>query len=390
VIVSRLTLAAYDGYLQGLSGEVPVVIGGSAAQIDTRYSTAAAGQTCWQYAYETLTGLGYSVRYQDYTRNGNALRNVIATIPGETTPDSVYVVGAHLDSKSENPQALAPGAEDNASGSAAVLAAAAALVGERFASTIELVLFTGEEQGLWGSTAYVADAVATGSGVQSAVTFDMISAWVDDYGVLIEGETAWQPLMFLFADAVDTYTTITRTFSYFSFGSDHVPFQDAGIPAILAIEQDWAAYADYHRTTDTYDKTTPALGLDIARAGLAVLLHQAGPLGPAQDAPTPGAPRSLSAYPNPASQNVTATFLLGRGSRASDVRVVDLRGRIVRSLSLVRTVSVSPEETYGEVRWDLQDDRGRPVRPGVYWLHHGEDSRKVVVTPCPRPSRCGR
>ena len=83
-IVARLDLATYDGFLQGISGWVPVVVGGSSVTFQTRHSTTPAGQVCWQYAFETLKALGYDVRYQHYTRFGNALRNIIASIPGET------------------------------------------------------------------------------------------------------------------------------------------------------------------------------------------------------------------------------------------------------------------------------------------------------------------
>ena len=383
-IVARVDLATYSGFMQGLSGWVPVTVGGNSVTFQTRHSTTPAGQTCWQYAYETFEALGYDVRYQNYSRSGNQLKNIIATIPGETTPERIYVMGAHIDAISQSPATSAKGAEDNGSGSAAVLAAAVALVGERFDSTIELILFSGEEQGLWGSDAYVDDALANDRDVRSAVTFDMIAAWNNDYGVLIEGENAWQPLMFLMADAVDAYTSIERQFSYFSFGSDHVPFQDAGIPAILAIDLDWASYPHYHSTTDTYNRTTPALGLEIARAGIAAVAHQAGPLGQVVDAPVTGRPSLQGAYPNPASRRVTVSFSADaapHGGAVERARVYDVRGREVRSLAPDAIVAADGGDLLRPVHWDLRDDGGRSVRPGVYWVRWGGDARKVVVAP---------
>ena len=383
-IVARLDLPTYDGYLKGISGWDPIVVGGNPFTIQTRYSVVPDGQVCWQWAYETFEALGYDVRYQEYTRSGNLQKNIIATIPGQVTPEDIYVIGGHIDSISQNPSVLAPGAEDNGSGSAGVLAAAAALVGEQFESTIELVLFSGEELGLWGSQAYVNDAIANNRNVVSAVTMDMIAAWVNDYGVLIEGETAWQPLMTLMADAVDTYTTISRDFSYFSFGSDHVPFQDAGIPAILAIDLDWASYAPYHRTTDTYDKTTPALGTAIAKAGLATVAQLAIPYEPVVDTPEPDPLfTSLRAYPNPASQEVTfalAQYDASWGRASATVRVFDVSGRQVRALPATN-VSSSEGVTAREVTWDLRDANGNTVRPGLYWARMGESAQKVVIIP---------
>ena len=78
--------------------------------------------------------------------------NTVAEIPGSEKPDEVVIIGAHLDSWD-----LGTGATDNGTGSMAVLAAARALVksGIKPKRTIRFVLFTGEEQGLNGSRAYV-------------------------------------------------------------------------------------------------------------------------------------------------------------------------------------------------------------------------------------------
>ncbi len=81
--------------------------------------------------------------------------NTVAEIPGSEKPDEVVIIGAHLDSWD-----LGTGATDNGTGSTAVLEAARALKksGVKPKRTIRFVLFTGEEQGLNGSKAYVAQA----------------------------------------------------------------------------------------------------------------------------------------------------------------------------------------------------------------------------------------
>ena len=80
------------------------------------------------------------------------VHNTVAEIRGSEKPDEVVVIGAHLDSWD-----LGTGATDNGTGSAAVLEAARALkkLGVKPKRTIRFVLFTGEEQGLNGSKAYV-------------------------------------------------------------------------------------------------------------------------------------------------------------------------------------------------------------------------------------------
>jgi hypothetical protein len=374
-ILQRMEQAEFTGHLADLSGENPVTVGGQSYTFTTRYSLVPAGQVCWQYAYEYLEAQGYDVRYQGYTRSGYDLENVVATLPGEVTPDQIYVIGGHIDSISPSPETLAPGAEDNGSGSSGVLAAAAALAGERFDSTIELVLFSGEEEGLWGSQAYVQEAVTEGRDVRAAVTMDMIAYYQDDFGVLIEGELPWIDLMETMADAVDAYTELSRDFSFYSFGSDHVPFQDAGIPAILAIDLDWNQYPDYHRTTDTFDKTTPGLGYQIASAGLATIAQLAGPRGSAAGVtdrtPIPG---NLTVSPNPARARAEIRF--ARAIEGGGLRIFDVSGRLVRVLEDGPMTARTRDDA---VVWNLRDDSGRQVRPGLYWIRGRAATGTVVI-----------
>jgi Zn-dependent M28 family amino/carboxypeptidase len=61
-----------------------------------------------------------------------------------------------------------------------------------------------------------------------------------------------------------------------SFGSDHVSFQRAGIPAVLAIELDDTNYPHYHRATDTVSETTPKQAVDIIKGFAATLVDLVG------------------------------------------------------------------------------------------------------------------
>jgi len=164
------------------------------------------------------------------------------------------VIGAHYDSTAEaaRRETLAPGAVDNGSGSVAVLQAAEALAGYSFRRTIHFVVFSGEEQGLHGSTAYVRNAVDNGINIRNAVILDMIAYSNLYYGVTIEGttNTAIQRLMGILQRNLEQFSDLDIWRSNNSFGSDHVPFQRAGIPAILLIEADDTNYPHYHRSTD--------------------------------------------------------------------------------------------------------------------------------------------
>lgn len=368
-IVNAMTSATFFDHVSDLSGATSTLVGGSPVTMHTRYSLTAAGEVCWQYAFEALQAMGYSVVYQNYTRSGFQLRNVVATLPGQVTPERVYVLGGHIDSTSPNPTTNAPGAEDNGSGSSGILTAAAALAGHQFESTIELVLFSAEEVGLWGSEAYVDDAINQGKDVRAAVTFDMIAYHTNEYGVLIEGQNPWVSLMNTMADAVDAFTTLDRQYSFFSFGSDHVSFQDAGIPAILAIDLDWDEYPYYHRVTDTADKIDPDFGVQIARAGVATIAHLAGPMSTVNAPESAPVASVLRVFPNPVVASLSVDFV---SDDATEVTVYDVAGRAVRTLT---------PSTPARVSWDLRDATGRRVSPGTYWLRMGDTSERVVVLP---------
>lgn len=154
-------------------------------------------------------------------------RNVIATLKGKTNANEKIIIGGHLDSWD-----LATGAIDNGIGSFAIIDMARTfktlqLQPER---TIEFVLFMGEEQGLLGSKAYVAEAKKDGSlnSIQYMLNFDMtndpkgFSSSVADDKILFEGIGAY-------AKKLDTVFTNTYS-SGFGLHSDHQPFMLQGIP----------------------------------------------------------------------------------------------------------------------------------------------------------------
>eukprot|EP01047_Picozoa_sp_COSAG01_P068909 COSAG01_NODE_10069_length_2256_cov_39.334261_3_plen_136_part_00 len=125
-----------------------------------------------------------------------------------------------------------------------------------------------EEQGLHGSAHYVAEAQARGETIVAALTMDMIGYSNQFYGVLIEGTTdpVIQQLMDLCQqNTLEFAPQLTIARSDFSFGSDHVSFQRAGIPAILMIEQDDTNYVCYHRDCDDVSYINPGQATDIVR-----------------------------------------------------------------------------------------------------------------------------
>jgi hypothetical protein len=274
-----------------LSGVTPAVTGGDLYSVRTRFTTnQVATQKAAQYALQFFQGLGLSASEQAWTASVYSNRNVIATIPGGALSNEVVLMVAHLDSISPSPRAVAPGADDNASGSVAVMAAASTMSRYRFDRTVRFVLFTGEEQALYGSQRYAALLSGAGEQVVGVFNMDMI-AWDAAGGPTLRLHTRTTGSAGYAADLAiaSAFTNVVGLYGLRSSltpiitadgeaASDHSSFWDVGYPAILAIEDDYDDFnAYYHTTNDTLSRFNAAYYTAFARASVGTVAHLAQP-----------------------------------------------------------------------------------------------------------------
>jgi uncharacterized repeat protein (TIGR01451 family) len=227
----------------------------------SRYSYSSELVEERNYLRNRMEGLGLSVRDQTFSLGGTTQYNMEGTLSGwGPGSDVIYIACAHYDSVSDDPYNAAPGADDNASGTAAVLEAARVLSQYRFKRTLRFVAFAAEEQGLIGSYYYVAEAHSAGTNIGGVINFDMI-AWDsngdDAMDVHVGTRSDSQALGTAFLNARSTYgiSLVPQTItSGAATSSDHARFWNQGYPAMLIIEdlQDFDQY--YHSTNDTLDK----------------------------------------------------------------------------------------------------------------------------------------
>ena len=149
------------------------------SSISTR-STSRGRATSSRPAYlaETYKSFGYQPQLQWFSRPeaaGGQTANVVATLQGTVNPELVYVVSSHYDSV-----AIGPGADDDTSGTAALLETARMLSRHPQPATIVFASFTGEESGLLGSREFVRRAVADKAQIVGALNNDMIG-WANDH-----------------------------------------------------------------------------------------------------------------------------------------------------------------------------------------------------------------
>lgn len=376
--VANISEPAFFQTIQEISGHASFFFNGLQT-VSTRYYNTADKNLVADYLADKLNSYGYSVVFDEFTVNGTPCRNVVATKLGQVTPDEYVVVGGHYDSISQNPTSSAPGAEDNGSGTATVMEIARIAASRDFDRSVQFVLFDSEEQGLNGSYHFVAEASGENRDLIAAITMDMVAYYNSHYSVRIEGQTAWEWLMATMENQVNTLTDIGSQKDYFSWGSDHVPFQQAGIPAFLAIDYDYGSYPGYHRTSDTWSQIADSahLGTQITTACAATLAEVAGlqaiATSAAGEVPAFG-PIDLVAYPNPFNPQVMIAFSLDR-DQSGELAIYDLTGKRVAVLA-------RGEFSAGlnRVSWNGQDKSGQAVSSGAYFCRLQTGDRVTSVT----------
>jgi Zn-dependent M28 family amino/carboxypeptidase len=188
------------------------------------------------------------------------------------------LVTAHLDSINlkGGPAASAPGADDNRSGSAG-LEMARVFRDHRSKHDLRFILFGGEEEGLFGSKHYVAKLSASERArIRAVVNMDMIASLnTSTRSVLLEGATLSQRVIDGLREAAATYTHLTVATSLNPFASDHVPFINKGIPAVLTIEGADNTNNRIHSGNDTIDHVKSDLALEILRMNVAFVASEA-------------------------------------------------------------------------------------------------------------------
>ena len=242
-----------------------------------------------QYITEVLQNMDYEVRLLGYDaeeclygdcRTGR-VNNIEVELKGERNPDEIVVVGAHYDSVSGFSQMFStPGADDNASGVAALLELARLLRSESSGRTIRLVFFVNEEPPFFkteqmGSRVYARDLAELGANVVAMISLDMLGVYSEERGSQdVPGLLSWvYPNTANFVSFVgdgasaalvqDSIRAFRAHIQFPSEGiaapadqftgidwSDHWSFAKEGYPAIMITDTSFYRYPDYHEPGD--------------------------------------------------------------------------------------------------------------------------------------------
>ncbi len=179
--------------------------------------------------------------------------NVIAQIDGKT--DSMIVITAHYDHLGIRDSLIFNGADDDASGTAALLAMADYFAKEQPNHTLIFAAFDAEEMGLQGARAFVEDSVLL-SKVKLNINMDMISN--NDSSEIYAAGTYHYPETKPVLESIDTaglkllfgHDTPDLGYNDWTFSSDHGPFHSKGIPFVYFGVED---HENYHKATDEFE-----------------------------------------------------------------------------------------------------------------------------------------
>ncbi|MBN1638644.1 MAG: M28 family peptidase [Ignavibacteriales bacterium] len=249
-VIDQVNLDSLTYFVEQLSGEVPVVINGTLDTIVSRHKFQTGNDKAADLIKQKLQSYGLNVYDQIFSATG---RNVYAVQTGTKYPNQKYIICAHYDDMPSGP--IAPGADDNASGTAAVLEAARLLSNYTFPYTIVYALWDEEEQGLVGSKYYANDARNQNDSILGVINLDMI-AYDSDSNYVADIHTnefeSSQDLMNKMIDIKNIYE-LDINFNIIDPGkpwSDHKSFWDKNYGAILLIE-DYNDFNEfYHKVTD--------------------------------------------------------------------------------------------------------------------------------------------
>ncbi|MGC4044432.1 MAG: M28 family metallopeptidase [Armatimonas sp.] len=248
----------------------------------TRHTMSRHHEAIADYLKGRMETLGLQTSLHTYTAQGKTRLNVIGET-GPKNPRSTVLFCGHFDSRQERidqPEAPAPGADDNATGVATLLETARLLKDVPLKDRVIFAFFSGEEQGLWGSAAYT--RVVQKPPLRFVFNLDQIGypAQKGDKAVFVdvdergksENNAASKKLVARCEELAKTIVKVPTRVDPVE-GSDYVPFEQAGV-TVLGLYEGEYRYPFYHKSTDTADKVDYGYLTDMTRLTLAFLLDQ--------------------------------------------------------------------------------------------------------------------
>ena len=247
------------------------------------------------YIRELLADAGLVVSEDPVTFVGRTFPNIVGTLTGTTCPEKTLIVGAHYDGVSAG-----PGADDNASGVAAMLEVARVLSAQPLQASVDFAAFSFEEAGLVGSSQMAGAADSADRELLGMINFDMIAYTCDESGcqdyptgmepvrptgdfLLVVGNSNSALLLnqFVAASAAAVPGLVVLPLEVPGNGetlpdvrrADHAPFWDHGYEALFVTDTADFRNPNYHLSTDELGTLNLQFAADTANAAAATVVE---------------------------------------------------------------------------------------------------------------------
>lgn len=248
-IANEVSLDSLRLYLRQLSGDTSSIIGGSAYTITSRYKTQTGNQKAAQYIFEKFSSFGLTATYENFSSTGS---NVIGTKTGTVYPNRYYIISSHYDDLPASSNA--PGADDNGSGTAAVIECARILSKYNLYYTLKFITFDEEEQGLVGSNYYATQARNRGDSILGVINLDMIGYESNNDKMITVYTSNVANTNQIAKDFIDNITLynidLVPLLINMQANSDQQSFINKNYGAILVIEDDEFDFNPYYHTSN--------------------------------------------------------------------------------------------------------------------------------------------
>ncbi len=377
-LINETNLDSLTYYVRVLSGEDSVTINGNRRLITSRYVSNPGNDVAADFIYQTLEVFGLPTYNQPYSSSG---RNVYAIQTGTLYPDQQFIICAHYDDMPSF--SLAPGADDNASGTAAVLEAARILSNVATPYTVIYALWDEEEIGLVGSGYYAQQAFQAGHNIQGVINLEMFGWDGNDDG---QYEIHTRPIansvqlanLISFLENLYQISLTTTIQNPGTTASDHASFWNRGYSAIVFSQAFFSGDSNpyYHTSNDRIAHFNLGFFFALSRLAVATIAHLALHNAVLQIDPQPDVLASQiileQNYPNPFNPRTTIDFEL------PDVRYTTLK--IYNGLGEEIETLVAQNLAAGlhSYRWDAREQTS-----GIYFyrLTAGSDveMKKMVL-----------
>jgi Tol biopolymer transport system component len=221
------------------------------ADFDSKHVTQPGNAKAIEHLQRTYASYGFKPEVQSFAfgrggQPGSRTANVVATLRGTANPDLIYVASSHFDSVTSG-----PGADDNTSGTCALLEAARVLSGRPLPATVVFASFTGEEAGLLGSEEFVRLARERNWQVAGALNNDMIG-WAADGG-RVDNTIRYsnRGIRDLQHGAAFLFTELVTYDAHYFYGTDAATFHEAWGDIFAGIgSYPILANPNYHQPSD--------------------------------------------------------------------------------------------------------------------------------------------